>query len=82
MVFIFFTVWNWWLLAFFFLASTLTSARAVLGGFGSKSKTSSASHLQQASVVGLTAATLYQIVTPVGFFFNRVCIQPYLLGLG
>lgn len=81
MVFIFFTVWNWWLLAFFFLASTLTSARAVLGGFGSKSKTSSASHLQQASVVGLTAATLYQIVTPVGFL-NRVCIQPYLLGLG
>ena len=58
-------------LAFFFLASTLTSARAVLGGFGSKSKTSSASHLQQASVVGLTAATLYQIVTPVGFFLTE-----------
>jgi hypothetical protein len=72
-VFIYFTVWNWWLLTFFFLASAWTSARTVLvrrrtdrsKQHADKSSESFFLKEDRADALGLTAATLFQVVTPV-----------------
>lgn len=59
-VFVFFTVWNWWLLTAYFLVASVCSVR--------RNRSEKNAESQPADWLEKTALTLFHVVTPVGLY--------------